>query len=100
METSDLQYAHACVESMCNTWKRLKKLWGYQVGVTKVTEKIKAWLKSDGGTPTDGGFGLDEKVWRKSTSGGMVKLSGTVVKHGSKTPSDACVDGIVLSSLK
>ena len=68
------------------SWKTLKKAGRYLKGVEKVTWKMGAWQNNDE-------VNVDVHVdsdWakgpeRKSTSGGMMMINGTVAKHWSRT---------------
>ena len=87
----DVQYATKAVCTKMaspsrGSWKRLKKAGRYLKRAEKVTWKMGAWK-------TDDEVNVDVHVasnWasgleRKSTSGGMMMINGTVVKHWSRT---------------
>ena len=90
-DRSDVQYAakEVCTK-MANptqgSWKRLKKAGRYLKGVENLTWKMGAWQNNEE-------VNVDVHVdsnWasgpgRKSTSGGMMMINGTVVKHWSRT---------------
>ena len=90
-DRSDVQYAakEVCTKMASPTrgsWKRLKKAGRHLKGVETVTWKMGEW-KNDDEVNVD--VRVDSK-WasgpeRKSTSGGMMMIFGTVVKHWSRT---------------
>ena len=68
------------------SWKRLKKAGRYLTGVEKVTGVLRSWrhddkVNVDVHVDSDWAKGPE----RKSTSGGMMMINGTVVKHWSRT---------------
>ena len=68
------------------SWKRLKKAGRYLTGVEKVTWVMRSWrhddkVNVDVHVDSDWAKGPE----RKSTSGGMMMINGTVVKHWSRT---------------
>ena len=90
LDLSDVQYA---TKELCTTmatptrgiFKRLTKAYRYLRGVEKVAWVMRVW-KDDGKTvdvhvDSDWAKGPE----RKSTSGGMMMVNGTVVKHWSRT---------------
>ena len=90
-DRSDVQYA---AKEICarmarpsrGSWRRLKKAGRYLVGMEKVVWEMKAWsdaeqVKIDVHVDSDWAKGPE----RKSTSGGMMMLGGTVVKYWSRT---------------
>ena len=90
-DRSDVQYAakEVCTKMASPTpgsWKRLKKANRYLKGVETVTWKMGAWenddeVNVDVHVDSNWASGLE----RKSTSGGMMMICGTVVKHWSRT---------------
>ena len=89
-DRSDVQYAakEVCTK-MANptrgSWKRLKKAGRYLKGVENLTWKMGAWQNNeevnvDVHVDSDWAKGPE----RKSTSGGMMMINGTVVKHRSR----------------
>ena len=90
-DKSDIQYAAKEVCKMMakptqGSWKRLKKAGRYLTGVEKVTWVMRSWrhddkVNVDVHVDSNWASGLE----RKSTSGGMMMISGTVVKHWSRT---------------
>ena len=91
LDRSYVQYAaiEMCTKVAKNptrgSWIRLKKACSCSSGVKRLTWVIGAW-KHDSMTvnvhvDSDWAQGTE----RKSTSGGMVMVNGTVVKHGSRT---------------
>ena len=96
-DRSDVQYAakEVCTK-MVNlsrgSWKRMKKAGRYLKGVEKVSWKMEAW-KNDDEVNVDAHV---DSNWasgseRKSTSGGMMMINGTVVKHWSRTQATRAV---------
>ena len=88
---SDVQYAakEVCTKMASPTrgsWKRLKKASKYLKGVAKVTWVMGPWKNDDRvnvDVHVDSNWASSPE--RKSTSGGMVEIYGTVVKHSSRT---------------
>ena len=90
-DRSDVQYAAKEVCKMMakptqGSWKRLKKAGRYLTGVEKVTWVMRSWrhddkVNVDVHVDSDWAKGPE----RKSTSGGMMMINGTVVKHWSRT---------------
>ena len=63
-------------------WKRLKKAGRYLKGVENVTWEMEAWqVNVDVHVDSNWASGPE----RKLTSGGMMMINGTVVKHRSRT---------------
>ena len=68
------------------SWKRLKKAGRYLIGVEKVTWKMGAWQNNEEvNVDVHVDSNLASAPERKSTSGGMMMINGTVVKHWSRT---------------
>ena len=100
-DRSDVQYAAKEVCKMMakptrGSWKRLKKAGRYLKGVENLTWKMGAWQNNEE-------VNVDVHVdsyWakgpeRKSTSGGMMMINGTVVKHWSKTQATSALSTAV-----
>ena len=68
------------------SWKGLKKAGRYLKGVQKVTWMMQAWESVDG-VSVDAHVDSDwaKRIERKSTSGAVIMIKGTVVKHWSRT---------------
>ena len=90
-DRSDVQYAakEVCTK-MANptrgSWKRLKKAGRYLKGVENLTWKMGAWQNNEEvnvDVHVDSNWASGPE--RKSTSGGMMMINGTVVKHWSRT---------------
>ena len=89
-DRSDVQYAakEVCTK-MVNlsrgSWKRMKKAGRCLKGVEKVTWKMVAWQNNEEvnvDVHVDSNWASGPE--RKSTSGGMMMINGTVVKHWSR----------------
>ena len=90
-DRSDVQYAAKEVCKMMamptqGSWKRLKKAGRYLTGVEEVTWVMRSWrhddkVNVDVHVDSDWAKGPE----RKSTSGGMMMINGTVLKHWSRT---------------
>ena len=100
-DRSDVQYAAKEVcKKMANptqcSRKRLKKAGGYLAGVEKVTWVMRSW-RHDDKVNVDV---LVDSNWasgpeRKSTSGGMIMINGTVVQHWSRTQATRALSAVV-----
>ena len=90
-DRSDVQYAAKEVCKMMakptqGSWKRLKKAGRYLTGVEKVTWVMRSWRHDDKvyvDVHVDSDWAKGPE--RKSTSGDMMMINGTVVKHWSRT---------------
>ena len=86
-DRSDVQYAakKACRKMASPTrgsWKRLKKAGRYLKGVEKVTWKMGSWTNDDEvNVDVHVDSNWTRSTGRKSTSGGMMMINRTVVKH-------------------
>ena len=91
LDRSDAQHAakEICTKMASPTpgsWNRLKKACRFSKGVERVTWVMRAW-KRDEETHIDAHVDSDRAQGpeRKSTSGGLMMINGTVVKQWSRT---------------
>ena len=87
-DRSDVQYAAKEVCKMMakptqGSWKRLKKAGRYLIGVEKVTWVMRHDDKVNVNVHVDSDWAKGPE--RKSTSGGMMMINGTAVKHWPRT---------------